>query len=66
MTNRDEDELQQFLEGLSEVVAAEAVPAWLDTPNAAFDGLKPLELIKRGEIDRLWSMISYLESGVAS
>ena len=31
----------------------------------AFDGLKPLEVIERGEIDRLWNMIFYLESGVA-
>jgi hypothetical protein len=25
-----------------------------------------LEVIERGEIDRLWNMIFYLESGVAS
>ena len=40
--------------------------SWLDTPNDAFDGLKPLEVIERGEIDRLWNMIFYLESGVTS
>jgi hypothetical protein len=38
----------------------------LDTPNDAFGGLKPLEVIERGEIDRLWNMIFYLESGVPS
>jgi hypothetical protein len=59
-------ELDRFRDRLSEVVAAEAIPAWFDTPNEAFDGLKPLEVIERGEIDRLWSMIFYLESGVAS
>jgi hypothetical protein len=36
------------------------------TPNPAFDGLKPLEVIEGGEIERLWTMIFYLESGVAS
>jgi hypothetical protein len=41
-------------------------PQWLQTPNPAFGELKPLEVIERGEIDRLWSMIFYLESGVAS
>jgi hypothetical protein len=51
---------------LSEVVAADAIPAWLDAPNEAFDGLKPLEVIERGEIDRLWNMVFYLEAGVAS
>jgi hypothetical protein len=39
---------------------------WLDTPNDGFGGLKPLEVIERGEIDRLWNMIYYLESGVPS
>ena len=38
----------------------------LEAPNPAFGGLKPLEVIERGEIDRLWNMIFYLESGVAS
>jgi DNA-binding transcriptional regulator YiaG len=59
-------ELDRFRDRLSEVVAAEMIPAWLDTPNEAFGGLKPLEVIERGEIDRLWNMIFYLESGVAS
>ena len=59
-------ELDRFRDRLSEVVAADAIPAWLDTPNEAFDGLKPLEVIERGEIDRLWNMIFYLESGVTS
>ena len=59
-------ELARFRDRLAEVVAAEAIPALLDAPNEAFDGLKPLEVIERGEIDRLWSMIFYLESGLAS
>src|SRR5437588_11593746 len=33
-------ELDRFRERLSEVVAEDAIPAWLDTPNEAFDGLK--------------------------
>ena len=59
-------ELDRFRDRLSEVIASDAIPSWLDTPNEAFDGLKPLEVIERGEIDRLWNMIFYLESGVAS
>jgi hypothetical protein len=59
-------ELDRFGERLSELVDADRIPTWLDTPNDAFDGLKPLEIIERGEIDRLWNMIFYLESGVAS
>ena len=59
-------EIERLQERLAEVVQAEATPAWLEAPNPAFDGLKPLEVIERGEIDRLWNMIFYLESGVAS
>lgn len=32
-------ELDRFRERLSEVVAADAIPGLLDTPNAAFGGL---------------------------
>lgn len=51
---------------LAEVMEEGALPKWLDAPNQAFDGLKPLEVIERGEIDRLWEMIHDLESGIAS
>jgi DNA-binding transcriptional regulator YiaG len=57
-------ETERFQAKLAEVVRPEDIPQWLDTPNDAFDGLKPLEVIERGEIDRLWNMIYYLESGV--
>ncbi len=59
-------ELDRFRDRLSEVVAEDVIPSWLDTPNDAFGGLKPLEVIERGEIDRLWNMIFNLESGVTS
>jgi hypothetical protein len=59
-------EIERFQDRLAQVVDAAAIPAWLETPNEAFDGLKPLEVIERGEIDRLWNMIFYLESGVPS
>jgi DNA-binding transcriptional regulator YiaG len=59
-------ETERFRERLAELVRPEEIPTWLDTPNDSFDGLKPLEVIERGEIDRLWDMIFYLESGVAS
>ena len=58
-------EVVRLQEWLAEVVGRDAIPHWLQTPNPAFGDLKPLEVIERGEIDRLWSMIFYLESGVA-
>jgi hypothetical protein len=59
-------ETERFQAKLAEVVRPEEIPNWLDTPNEALGGLKPLEVIERGEIDRLWNMIYYLESGVPS
>jgi hypothetical protein len=59
-------ELSLFRDRLAEIVALEAIPRWLNTPNEAFNGIRPIEVIERGEIDRLRDMIFYLESGVAS
>ena len=59
-------ELTQFQKRLSKVVKANAIPAWLETPNPAFEGLTPVEIVERGQIDRLWDMIYFLESGTAS
>jgi hypothetical protein len=58
-------ELNRFRDRLAEIVAPEAIPTWFNTPNEAFNRLKPIEVIEQGEIDRLWDMIIYLESGVA-
>jgi len=51
--------------GISEVVEPEALPQWLETPNRAFDGLRPLDVIERGEVDRLWRMVFELEARMA-
>ena len=59
-------ELDRLRQRLSEVVDEGAIPGWLDSPNEAFGGFKPLEVIERGEVDRLWTMIYQLESGAAS
>lgn len=59
-------ELRRLINALSEVIKADSLGTWFDTPNDAFDGLKPREVIDRGESDRLWSMIYFLRSGVPS
>ena len=56
---------RRLIEALEEVIESSAISLWLTAPNAAFDGLKPLEVIDRGEIDRIWQMIYQLRSGVA-
>ena len=59
-------EIARLQERLAHVVKPAHIPKWLGTPNQAFDGLKPLEVIERGEMDRLWNMIFFLESGLPS
>jgi transcriptional regulator with XRE-family HTH domain len=56
-------EVRRFHDSLTGLVDPAAVPGWLQAPNSAFGGLKPLEVIERGEIDRLWRMIYRLEAG---
>jgi len=54
---------QTLLNALSKVLPLPSLGTWLQTPNDAFDGLKPMELIDRGQSDRLWEMIYNLRSG---
>ena len=56
-------EMQRLQQALCRVMRDEFVGQWLQTPNEAFDGLKPVEVVERGEIDRLWRMVYFLESG---
>jgi len=39
------------------------VKEWLETPNEAFEGSTPLQVIERGESDRIWRMIYFLRFG---
>ncbi len=59
-------ELNRLIAALGEIMKTASIGTWLLKPNNAFDELKPIEVIDRGEIDRLWSMIFYLRSGSPS
>lgn len=56
-------ESERLCQALMKIMKPGHVGEWLDTPNEAFAGLKPLDLIERGEVDRLWRMIFEVESG---
>lgn len=56
-------EMDRLLDGLARVMKPEQVGHWLKSPNAAFDGSTPLQVVERGEADRLWRMLYDLESG---
>ncbi len=59
-------ELKRVVDALSEVIQKDAIGPWMEQPNDAFDGLKPIEVIERGEVDRIWQVIFYLRSGIAT
>jgi hypothetical protein len=48
---------------LARLVKPAAIGPWLETPNPAFAGSTPSQVIERGETDRFWRMIYELESG---
>jgi DNA-binding transcriptional regulator YdaS (Cro superfamily) len=56
-------EIERLCDALGKVVKPDSIGRWLQTPNDAFDGSTPLQVIERGEVDRLWRMIHRLESG---
>lgn len=61
---RPYNEVDRLFRALSEVVEPDSLGDWFVTPNEAFGGSKPLEVIERGEIDRLWEMVYRLRSGI--
>ncbi len=61
---RPYNEVYRLLEALGDVVEVNSLGNWFQVPNDAFDGLKPMEVIERGEIDRLWNMVYELRSGM--
>ena len=61
---RPYNEADRLFRALSEVVEPDSLGDWFVAPNVAFDGFKPIEVVERGEIDRLWEMVYRLRSGM--
>lgn len=57
-------ELRRLHDALARAMKPEFLPQWLNTPNAAFGELKPIEVIERGQQDRLWRMLFEIQSGM--
>ena len=62
-TARRLTEIKRLFTALEKLVSPEAIGPWLKDPNSAFDGSTPLQVIERGETDRVWRMVYELESG---
>jgi hypothetical protein len=58
-------EVTRLFDALSDIIKASAIGPWLQRPNKQFDGSTPLQVMERGESDRLWRMIWQLREGTA-
>jgi DNA-binding transcriptional regulator YiaG len=56
-------ELQRLTDALQSLFDPKALGTWFESPNSALGNFSPLELIERGETDRLWRMIFEFQSG---
>lgn len=54
---------EPIYKALGEVMEEGKLDHWLKEPNTAFDGSTPLQVIERGESDRLWRMIYQVQTG---
>lgn len=57
-------QIERLHQALARVIKPDFIAEWLQAPNDAFTGLKPIEVVERGEIDRIWRMIYELQSGM--
>lgn len=56
-------EIVRLFDSLADLMETNYVGEWIKTPNEAFDNSTPLQVIERGEIDRIWRMVYRLETG---
>ena len=56
--------LWKLIGALEAVMDPSHIEQWLTTPNAGFNGSTPIEVIERGEAERVWRVVYQLESGV--
>lgn len=60
------NELGRLRKNLAAIMKAAFISQWLQQPVDGFGGLKPIEVIERGEIDRIWRMIYHIQGGALS
>lgn len=56
-------EAVRLVQALLEMIPAEDLPHWLQTPNRGFGGRKPWTLIQNGERDLIWEMVHQTRQG---
>ena len=59
-------ETERLRAALAELVPADELGEWMRTSNPAFEGQTPIQVIERGEADRIWRMIFQIDAGIAN
>ena len=57
-------EMKRLRDLLAEGMRPEFIPQWLESPCEGLGGLKPVEVLERGETDRLWRTALLIGSGM--
>jgi DNA-binding transcriptional regulator YiaG len=57
-------EMKRLREVLAEGMRPEFIARWLEAPCEGLGGLKPVEVLERGETDRLWRVALLIGSGM--
>ncbi len=57
-------EMKRLYEALAEGMREEFIPRWLESPCEGLGGVKPVEVLERGETDRLWRVVPLIGSGM--
>jgi transcriptional regulator with XRE-family HTH domain len=58
------EEMKRLRDALADGIQAEFIARWLETPCEGLGGLKPVEILERGETDRLWRTVLLIGSGM--
>ena len=56
-------EFGRMYQALSELVQPSAIGPWLEKSNPSLQGSTPLQVIERGESDRIWRIVWQLREG---
>jgi transcriptional regulator with XRE-family HTH domain len=57
-------EMNRLALELRKTMKGDFIPVWLVTPNQGLEGFSPVEVMGRGETDRLWRVVFLLGSGI--
>lgn len=56
-------EMDRLLDHLARLMKPRDVGRWLKSPNSALDGATPVQVIESGQVDRIWRLLYFVESG---